>query len=268
MNNNNTFNNLSKREVNVITKLSYYGKQVVSNSEIKKYFPEKYKYTNQVIYNLKKKKILSPIKRGFYSFNNMGSLPIGRQINNYTMGNIFFPKKNYYIGYYNMFNYYGLTQQLPQTTFIINTSLSATKIINGLQYKFIKVKDEYMYGIEEKEMSGGIVKISDKEKTLIDMIYKYNYVGGIIPAMEKLEEIIKNKNLDIKKFIDYAVRFPQIKVRKIIGIVLDRAEIQETLIQPLYDSIKSSSLISLNWNNRRKGTINKKWGVILDDSQK
>jgi predicted transcriptional regulator of viral defense system len=180
------------------------------------------------------------------------------------MGNVFFPNKNYYIGYANMFNYYDFTEQLFQGTFIINTSFAAEKIINNLVYKFIKVKNEYMYGIEEKEMYGGIVRISDMERTMVDLISRSDAVGGIIPASEKIEQAIKCKKCDIEKFIDYSVRFPKLTVRKIIGVILDRAEISETLTNPLYNTIKDSSLTSAEYNSR-KGKINKKWRIIIND---
>jgi predicted transcriptional regulator of viral defense system len=167
-----------------------------------------------------------------------------------------------------MFNFYGFTEQLPQTTFIINTSLSSTKIINNLTYKFIKVKEKFMYGIIEKQMSGGIINISDKERTMMDMIFQCNFVGGLSVAMEKVKTIIKDNDCDIKKLVDYAIKFPVLKVRKTIGIILDEAEIAEEISNPLYESIQNTSLISLNWNLQRTGTVNKKWRAIQNDTSK
>lgn len=51
----------------------------------------------------------------------------------------------YYIGYFNMFNHYGLTGQLPQITYVINTSVSGKKVISKFQFQFVKVKKEYIW---------------------------------------------------------------------------------------------------------------------------
>jgi len=262
MDNINTFNNLGKNETALITKLSYYDKDIVSFDELKSYMPKNYKYAKQAIYNLKRKKFLTPVKRGVYSFNPMWSLPTGRQINSLKIGNIFFPKKNYYLGYYNMFSFYGLTEQMPRSTFFINTVISASKIINGLEFKFIKLKEEFFYGIEDMEISGEKVRASDKERTMIDFIDYWNFDE----SREKIVDILKKRQCDVRKFIDYALRFPKIKVRKIAGVLLDEAEISERQTKLLCESVKNTSLISVSRVSRR-GTKNKKWGIIIDDRE-
>ncbi len=65
--------------------------------------------------------------------------------------------------------------------------------------------------------------------------------------MKELEQTIKYKKCNIEKFIDYTIRFPKLTVRKIIGVILDRAEISETLTRPLYETIKNSSLTSAEY---------------------
>lgn len=161
-----------------------------------------------------------------------------------------------------MFNSYGLTGQIPQTTFLINTSLSGERIMNGLAYKFIKVKEEYMYGTVEQELSDGTkILVSDKERTMVDFVYKW----GIVIAKEKIEEVIKKKECDIDKFISYALHFPRVTVRKCIGVILDKAGISEKLTNPLYETIKNTSLTSANYKSFA-GNINKKWKIIINDT--
>ncbi|MDR0823424.1 MAG: hypothetical protein LBN20_06575 [Endomicrobium sp.] len=258
-----TFEGLSKQEMNLVVRLSYYNKYTVSYDEIKKYLPQDNKYIAQLIYRLKKKKILTPIKRGFYTFNPVNTLAGGRQVNDFNVGNIFFPNKNYYIGYYNMFNAYGLTEQIPQMTFIANTSLSAVKTISGLQFKFIKVKEECLYGLTTNKYNGEEVIVSDKERTMVDFVDYWN----IKEAQDKIIEIIKNDECDIKKFIGYAEKFPKIKVRKFIGVILEKAGIADEMTKDLCDSVKDSAVISMS-KNSRVGETNKKWGVIIDDTRK
>jgi predicted transcriptional regulator of viral defense system len=259
-----TFNGLSKKEVGIISRLSFEGKNIISTSELKNYIPADYKNKNKFISNLRKKNILSPIKRGFYIFNTMGSLPKGRKLTNYLIPNIYFPKQNYYIGYAPMFNYYGFTEQVFQSMVVINTSITGTKEINDSVFQFIRVKNEYMYGIIPTMIMNETVMISDRERTMIDMMYWYEAVGGLKQASGQLQKEIIEKRADLEKFIDYAIRFPKLTVRKLIGVVLDKAEISEALTQPLYDSIKNSSITSVRWDSR-KGTINKKWRVITND---
>jgi hypothetical protein len=59
--------------------------------------------------------------------------------------------------------------QIWQTYFDL-TRLSGERVMNGLGYKFIKIKEEYMYGILS---DGTKVLVSNKERTMMDFIYKW-----------------------------------------------------------------------------------------------
>ncbi|MBA7476779.1 hypothetical protein ES707_12174 [subsurface metagenome] len=179
---------------------------------------------------------------------------------------LFFPKKNYYIGYSTMFNYYGFTGQLFQTVYVLNTTKRMDKVICGLSYKFIKIRENRMYGIEKIKARDEEVNISSKERTLIDLIYFNNPVGGIISASKIFTEIVNSDKCDIKKLVKYAVCFPNIKTRKRIGLILDNTGVPENILKPLIKSIEKTSIGSLNGS--RKGTLNKKWRVIVNDSRR
>jgi len=140
------------------------------------------------------------------------------------------------------------------------------KIICGLSFKFIKIMENRMYGIEKIKVKDEEVNISSKERTLIDLIYFNKPVGGIINASKIFTEIVNSDKCNIKKLIKYAVGFPNIKTRKRIGLILDDAGISENILKPLVKSIEKTSVIS--FNGSRKGTLNKKWRVIVNDSRK
>jgi len=78
--------------------------------------------------------------------------------------------------------------------------------------------------------------------------------------------MVNNDKCDIKKLVEYTVCFPNIKTRKRIGLILDEAGVPENILKPLLKSIEKTSISSLNGS--RKGTLNKKWRVIVNDSRK
>jgi len=157
----------------------------------------------------------------------------------------FFPKKNYYVGYSTMFNYYGFIEQLFQTVYVLNTTKRMEKIICGLSYRFIKIKENRIYGIEKIRIKDEEINISSKERTLIDLIYFKKPVGGIINASKIFTEIVKNNKCNIKKLVEYAVCFPNIKTRKRIGLILDDAGVPENILKPLLKSIERHLLVLL-----------------------
>lgn len=260
----NTLSELGPTEANVVGRLTYEKKTIVTTKELDELFKFSPEDRKQVVFRLKKKNRLTPIKPGVYIFSPLESGPAGRGINPFLIPPIFFPKKNYYIGYSSMFNYYGFTEQLFQTLYVLNTAVNKEKNICRVPCKFVKISDDRMYGLETEKIEGQDIFFSSKERTMIDLLYFNNPVGGIQPAQEIFSEIVKKKKCDIEKLIEYAVKFPNVTVRKRVGVLLEKIGISEALLKPLAKSIENTALSSLG--KTRKGTLNKKWKAIVNDS--
>ena len=262
----NTSKTLGPIEMNIVARLTYEKKTMVTAKDMDQLFNLSPEDRKQIVFRLKKKKIFSTIKPGVYVFSPLEAGPEGMGVDELLIPPLFFPKKNYYVGYSTMFNYYGFTEQLFQTVYVLNTTKRMEKIICGLSYKFIKIMGNRMYGIEKIKVKDEEVNISSKEKTLIDLIYFSNPVGGIINASKIFTKIVLSNKCDIKKLVEYAVCFPNIKTRKRIGLILDEAGVPENILKPLLKSTEKTSIGS--FNGSRKGTLNKKWRVIVNDSRK
>lgn len=255
-----TISSLGKREAEIVARLTYEEKDIVTAWELDKYLPLDYKYRNKLVYGLRKKRILVPIKNGVYIFVPLDSVLTGRRINEFLIPPVFFPKGDYYIGYSTMFNYYNFTGQQYQTVFVLNTRISKVAVIAGLCFKFIKISPEKMYGLEKINIKGRDIVVSSKERTLVDLVYYNKPVGGIFTAASILERFTREGRCDIKKLVEFSLKFPVARTRKLIGISLERAGVPETLLKPLERSVRNTSLIS--FSNNRRGKIDKKWQVI------
>lgn len=261
----NTFRTLGPIETNIVARLTYEKKTIVTAKELDRLFNLSPEDRKQVAFRLKKKKIFTPIKRGVYVFSPLESGPEGTGVNELLIPPLFFPKKNYYIGYSTMFNYFGLTEQLFQTVYVLNTSMRMEKVICGISYKFIRVPENRMFGLETIKVKDTDINISSKERTLIDLLYFNKPVGGITSAIAIFTQIVKEGKCDTKKLIEYAARFPNITTRKRIGVILQKLGIAEYTLRPLAKSVEGTAISSLN--GTRKGQLNKKWRTIINDSQ-
>ena len=260
----NTYRVLGPVETSIVSRLTYEKKSIVSSKDLDLLFNLSADDRKQIVFRLKRKKILSPIKPGVYLFSPLEAGPQGTGVDEFLIPPLFFPKKNYYIGYSTMFNYYGFTEQLFQTVYVLNTSISAQKLICGLSYKFIKIGKNRMYGIETIKVKDIDVSICTKERTLVDLIYFNKPVGGASVAVDILREIVKNHKCDIKKLIEYAALFPNITTRKRIGVILEELGVPDNDLKPLAKSVQKTAVSSLG--KSRKGTLNKKWRVIVNAS--
>ena len=262
----NTSRVLGPIETNIVARLTYEKKTIVTAEDIDRLFNLSPEDRKQVVFRLKKKKILSPIKRGVYAFSPLEAGPEGTGVDELLVPPLFFPTKKYYVGYSTMFNYFGFTEQLFQTVYVLNTSMRMEKVICGLSYKFIRISENRMYGLETIKVKDVDVNISSRERTLIDILYFNKPVGGITGAIEIFTEIVKNKKCDIKKLIEYAACFPNITTRKRVGLILEGIGVSDAILRLLIKSVAKTAVSS--FDESRKGTLNKKWRVIVNDSRK
>jgi predicted transcriptional regulator of viral defense system len=259
---NNTMQYMNPREREVVARLSYEKVSIITKAQFEKYFDFPKSVIEKTLFRLKKKGILTTIKRGVYFYSPLESGPAGSRINEFLIPPIFFPKGNYYIGYSTMYNYYDFTSQIFQTMYILNSSLQRERIIGDMRFKMIKVSRKRLYGLVKIKIKDTEVLVSDKERTLIDMFYFPGPVGGLKKVFEITREKVATREINIKKLIKYAVKFPNIAVRKRIGFVLGQEIVGDKTLKPLIKSVQKTSLITLYPSKSRKGRINKKWKVI------
>jgi predicted transcriptional regulator of viral defense system len=266
MNNNTTKKYLGPRETEVIARLSYENATIITKEQFDKWFEFTPALRKQLIFRLKKKGILTAIKRGVYFYSPLESGPAGSRINEFLVPLVFFSKGNYYVGYSIMYNYYRFTDQIFQTMYILNTSLQREKIIGGMKFRMVKIPLQRMYGVTKIKIKDTEVIVSDKERTLIDMFYFSGPVGGLKKAFGILEEQAKNRKVNIGKLVKYAAKFPNILTRKRIGFILEKAGIGYKRLRPLLKTVSKTSYVTLYPSKSRKGKINRKWMVIENDA--
>lgn len=256
---------LGEKEIEVISRLSFEKKRIVTKEDLDAFFKFNDVERNKVVYRLKQKGIFSTIKRGVYVFSPLEYGEQGAAINEMLIPPQFFPQGNYYMGYSTMYNYYSLTEQLFQVVYVLNTSFQRKRKICGIQFNFLRVPENRMYGVEKINIEGREVMISSLERTLVDLVYFNKPVGGIKRALEILDEELKKKRCDMNKFIRFAAKFPSIKTRKSIGVMMETKGYSDEMLSPLIKSVEKTAISS--FTSSFKGTLNKKWRIIINDSQ-
>jgi len=259
---NNAKQYLSPRETEVIARLAYEKVSVVTQEQFDRYFRLPRRAREKILFRLNRQGILKKIKKGVYLYSPLGSGPAGSNINEFLIPYVLFPKGNYYVGYATMYNYYGFTDQLFQIMYILNTSLQKAKAIGSMRFKMVRISPRRMYGLEKIRVKDAGVIVSDRERTLVDLIYFPEPVGGMKRAFEILKEQIKSRKTDTAKLIKYALKFPDTSTVKRIGFILEKAGLNGRKLMPLLKAAKKTSLINLYPSKSRKGKINRKWMVI------
>ena len=255
------YRNLSKEEVYLISRAEYEKQKLITTAYVRGLYVGRNK-ASKIIASLLKKKRLIRIEKGKYLIVPIKAPNQQWTPNEFVAAALWMGSTPYYIGYFTMYNYWGFTEQVPQTVYVLNTKKFSRRIIGGIRYEAIKIDRKKYYGIKRIAVEGEEVVISDKERTLVDLIYKP------IGSLDALQAVIKNNlmKLDLRVFIDYLKRFPVVSVRRRAGYLLAKAGCPAAQLKELRKSIgNGKTYISLDPAAKsRSGTLDREWGIIVN----
>jgi len=255
----NTYAGLSKDELRLISRIEFENKKAITSEFVRDTVGSLNKAT-QLLNTLTKKGRLIQIQRGLYFLIPIKAPNQSWMPNEFVMASLWMVGIPYYISYFTMYHYWRFTDQVPQTIFISNTKKNKSKKIGNTHYKAMRIDEKKLFGIQKIVLDDVPVFISDKERTLVDLLYKP------IGTFQTTQDIFRNQftTINQKKFIDYLIRFPNETTQKRAGFLLDLIGCEKKLIHKLKSHItQNESYVTLDPNNKsRKGPVNKEWKII------
>lgn len=256
------YKSLSKDELYLISRIEYEKKRLVTTEYVRKIFGDTKKAAN-ILNRLTRKGRFIQIEKGKYILVPIKAPNQLWSPNEFITAKLWMGEIPYYIGYFTMYNYWGFTEQVPQTVFVLNTKKSLTKIISGVRYKAVKIDKRKCYGIKEIKIEDETVRISDKERTLVDFIY--NPIGSFEDVKKVLDDRLGQINMS--RFIKYLISFPVVSVRKRAGYILEQLNCRNSYLEKIQKTIGSKKTYSLLNASKpcRKGKINKDWRIIVNE---
>lgn len=213
-------------------------------------------------YLIKKKWVLS-LKKGLYA---IVPLDIGEKgaedfiVHDFIIASHLV--KPYYIGFWSALNYFGLSEQIPKSVFVATTLARKKLHIINTEFVFIKLSKSRFFGIEEIEIEGKKVNISDVNKTIADCLDHPEYSGGI----EEIARAIyfNHKELDFRKIKEYALRIKNITILKRLGFILEKIGLLEEY-KDIFRNIKLTKGYSkLDTLSLKKGRHSEKWKLLAN----
>lgn len=137
-----------------------------------------------------------------------------------------------YIGGWTAAHYFGFTEQLFNSIFVMTTKKvhQREQHLNGVTFKVKTVLQKKMFGTQFI-WSGNIkVAISDPTKTIIDGLNDPSVFGGIRMVIDILSAYIQSEEFNQKKILDYAKKMDNSAIYKRLGFLVDLFPAENSLI--------------------------------------
>jgi predicted transcriptional regulator of viral defense system len=128
-----------------------------------------------------------------------------------------------------------------------------------LEFEFFYVKKDWFWGFEMNWVnSWSQVNITDRERTVLDLIVRPERFGGIRAASEIMEGALAQ--IDLPRLVDFALRYDVGTVIKRLGWLLERMGADANLILPLMNYPVTGTVL-LDPSQPRSGKIDSSWQI-------
>lgn len=163
------------------------------------------------------------------------------------------------------FNFYGLDDQIPNVTYLYNNRISGKRSIGNLAFQFIKVANERLGAVNAVRTQDTEIIYSSKARTLMDAVYDWSRFNGLPRGYGWIKQEIKDDPKLATELIEVTAKFGNIATTRRIGYLFDTIIPNSRMINRLQHQLSASRAL-IPWVPGRpaKGTINRKWGIIVN----
>jgi len=214
---------LSTRESQALSRLASEGRQIITVSDIVDVIDIPRKSAKDMAFALKEKGWLERIAHGKYLI-----LPLAAGENavytehEFVIGSALLEPM--YVGYWSAMNHHGLTEQLPQTVYIVTTARAQEREIHGVTYRPVTVTEQKFFGYQPTAVGSNQVNVSSVEKTLVDCADHPEFCGGIGELTKAMQNAVETR-CSWERVVEYLRRVGNGAATKRIVYLADQLDI-------------------------------------------
>ena len=167
----------------------------------------------------------------------------------------------------NAFNRYGFDEQIPNRVYAYNNRLSGERTIGAVALTLIKVADDRLGDTEEVETADGERAVyASRVRTLVDAVYDWSRFNSLPRAFGWISAELAAGRVGTAELVRVTLRYGDVGTIRRMGSLLDRAGVAAALLRKLERALKpSSSFIAWNPVRPKRGTLDRRWGVVWND---
>ena len=167
----------------------------------------------------------------------------------------------------NAFNRYGFDDQIPNRVYAYNNRISGERTIGAVALTLIKVADERLGDTEEIQTAEGQTAVyGSRVRTLIDAVYDWSRFNSLPRAYDWIKRELAASRVGAAELVTTTLRYGDKGTLRRIGALLEMQGVETSLLQKLEAALAPSKGV-IPWipTKPKRGKINSRWGVVLND---
>jgi len=256
---------LTRNESLLLSSLSEKGETIFRIEDVATELKCSYEYAKVLANNLTKKKWVIVLRRGVYLI-----VPLSAGVRSHYTEHEFVIASHlvspYYIAYWSALNFYGFTEQTPFAVFVATTRRTKNREVLNVKYNFVTLGKRKFFGFEPTVVSTCKINISDREKTLADVLDHSEYCGGISEVAKSVWNA--KEKVSMEKIVSYAERMGNTAIVKRLGYLVEslNMNVASEILSKMQGMI-SQGMSALDPTRPKKGTYNTRWNLLVNISK-
>jgi len=167
----------------------------------------------------------------------------------------------------NAFNRYGFDEQVPTRIYVYNNRISGERTVGSVALTLIKVRDERLGDTEDVPTTEGLITpYSSRVRTLVDAVYDWARFGSLPRAYGWIRAELAAGRVGPTELARVTLRYGDVGTIRRIGASLEREGANAAVLRKLERALRpSSGLIPWVPIRPKRGTIDRRWGVVWND---
>lgn len=176
-------------------------------------------------------------------------------------------KGRYQLSGPNAFNYYGFDEQVPVRLYAYNNRISGDWKIGAVDMTLIKVADERLGDTTTVPAPDGEPAVySSRVRSLVDAVYDWSRFNGIPRGYGWIRGELKTRRISAAELVACTLRYGDKGTIRRMGVLLQREGVEDRLLRKLERALtRTSGPIPWNPSKPKRGPVNQRWGVVMND---
>ena len=167
----------------------------------------------------------------------------------------------------NAFNRYGFDEQIPARVYAYNNRISGERKIGSVALTLIRLQNPRLGDTEEFKTPEGLTAVySSRVRTLVDAVYDWSRFNSLPRAYGWIRKELSTKRVKAADLVRVTLQYGNQSTIRRIGALLEAEGVAPLLCSRLERALRpSASLIPYLPGYPKRGKVNRRWGVVLND---